>query len=29
MWPVGEAVGNVKNDGPELAEPLVHQNALL
>jgi len=29
MWPVPKAVGNVKNEGPELAEPLAPQNALL
>ena len=21
VWPIGKAVGNVKNDGPELLEP--------
>jgi hypothetical protein len=29
MWPVNKRVGNVKNEGPELAEPLVAQVALL
>jgi putative SOS response-associated peptidase YedK len=29
MWPVDKRVGNVKNEGPELAEPLVRQGALL
>jgi putative SOS response-associated peptidase YedK len=29
VWPVDKKVGNVRNDGPELLEPLVPQEATL
>jgi putative SOS response-associated peptidase YedK len=29
FWPIDKKVGNVRNDGPELIEPLVPAEALL